>query len=544
MLFLLLLVDNKSVERLRIIKNRTVLDGRLLNIPREGLEAADLEYLIELDNRSKKPDIRIAANRFLKGLMRTIAPQFLGIYLDPKYSMSLELDSTTGNLIDDRTAELTSELETLKKGSIIINESNQRLALPLQYRTKKYGLLVVDKPEFSDRETRLVIAANNLFGSTARMALQIQKLEKEVLTDHLTGIGNRRKFEMDYMQIKHDSERTGKPFSLALVDLDNFKKVNDTYGHPYGDDVLREVCKILKLNLRVTDILDRYGGEEFVMLMPDTNLEEGEFVCQRVTQGVREHVFKNSLAPELAILKYDGKHDSHSICISVGVASSEKKSGNRTEKRILEDADLNLYRAKGFGRDRVFSGNEYASLEELANLPLLNSALKRELRKTRRTINNNLALYCLDVVQFSKYVSELGEDAWQSFNTLAHTVFGMKDQFVYVARFGDSDKILILDSNVGDMQKYQEHVELVGSKILSTVRSLELSNTNGHNRTGKDAYFDVAQGILLYDPQAQSRFTNEQVIRNPELLIDAANKAAKEAGSCENRMIVRQYRNT
>lgn len=152
-------------------------------------------------------------------------------------------------------------------------------------------------------------------------------------TDKLTGLRNRR-----YLQEKLEEQialqsRNTEPFSLCMIDIDHFKKVNDTFGHPTGDYVLEKLASILKSHSRKEDIVARYGGEEFILLLPNTDISESK----RIAESLRQ--FIASSAWEIG-----------TITVSIGIATY---ISNDTEITILQKADQALYASKEQGRNRV-----------------------------------------------------------------------------------------------------------------------------------------------------------------------------------------------
>ena len=158
-------------------------------------------------------------------------------------------------------------------------------------------------------------------------------------TDHLTGLFNRR-YLMEALEKEFQRNlRKGGNLSLILLDIDHFKKVNDTYGHLQGDVVLNKVALQLQKELRSYDIAARYGGEEFVALLPDATLKEALFVAERVRQTVQQTKFNGVLA-------------SLAITVSMGIATLPTPEGT-TVDNFIKMADDALYRAKANGRNRV-----------------------------------------------------------------------------------------------------------------------------------------------------------------------------------------------
>ncbi len=160
------------------------------------------------------------------------------------------------------------------------------------------------------------------------------KLEEVASLDFLTQIYNRNKFEsfLEY-EIKKHARYENEIFSLLILDLDFFKEVNDTYGHLKGDYVLQEFARILKLSSRDSDLVARWGGEEFIILLPLTNIDEAILVAEKVRASIESHDFDNI-----------------KITCSVGIAQSHIHD---TKDTVFKRADKALYKAKELGRNRV-----------------------------------------------------------------------------------------------------------------------------------------------------------------------------------------------
>ncbi|MDT4967261.1 MAG: hypothetical protein QOJ64_1998 [Acidobacteriota bacterium] len=159
--------------------------------------------------------------------------------------------------------------------------------------------------------------------------------EEEAFTDHLTGLANRRRFER---QLEREASRTlryNRPFCLLLLDIDNFKRVNDTHGHEAGDEVIRRLALTLQAGTRGIDLSARIGGEEFAVILPETELVGGLDVAERLRIAIKEMEI-----PEVG-----------RITASFGVA--EFPLSGATGRELVSVADAALYEAKDGGRDRI-----------------------------------------------------------------------------------------------------------------------------------------------------------------------------------------------
>jgi diguanylate cyclase (GGDEF)-like protein len=159
------------------------------------------------------------------------------------------------------------------------------------------------------------------------------------ITDPLTGLFNRRYFEERFLEELHRSDRHGLTFSLAMIDIDDFKLFNDSEGHLAGDEVLKCIANIAKDCLRVSDVIARFGGEEFVVIMPQTMKNEALQVTERIRNTVKEQ-----LPCSWRIFPQD------TITVSIGIATYPSSGNDR--KELIRNADRALYKAKMEGKDR------------------------------------------------------------------------------------------------------------------------------------------------------------------------------------------------
>jgi len=168
------------------------------------------------------------------------------------------------------------------------------------------------------------------------------RLVEQALTDPLTGAFNRRHLEFCLDQVVARRTRLGEPASLLLIDIDHFKRVNDTWGHTHGDIVLRRLVALMTTRGRRIDLLFRLGGEEFVVLLANTPYEGARIVAE----SLREAVSTTLVLP-----------DGERMSISIGVSELEP---GQTAPAWIDDADAALYRAKQSGRNRVSASGAFA----------------------------------------------------------------------------------------------------------------------------------------------------------------------------------------
>jgi len=171
------------------------------------------------------------------------------------------------------------------------------------------------------------------------------RLKQVGLTDALTGVNNRRYFEQRLIEACATAQRHHRPLAVLFADVDHFKRINDSWGHPAGDAVLRGIAQLMAAQLRHSDVLCRYGGEEFVILLPETAADAGREIAERIRHAVAAHTFQIPAT----------------VTISVGVTTLEcfgEEVLNGMPERLLARADAALYRAKQRGRNQVVVADE------------------------------------------------------------------------------------------------------------------------------------------------------------------------------------------
>lgn len=231
-----------------------------------------------------------------------------------------------------RSAEATRQTPIL---AIVEEGDTTRLVRALDMGVNDYLLRPVDRNELVARcRTQL---RHKRYQDYLRD--RFQKGLELAVTDGLTGLYNRRYMESHLTAMVEDSTHAGKPVSLLIFDIDYFKLVNDTHGHGAGDAVLKEFAQRISQNVRGVDLACRLGGEEFVVVMPDTDLSYALTVAERLRQKVADVPFR--IDPPKTL----------NITVSIGIAVTMGAAD--TAKQLLERADSALYRAKRDGRNRV-----------------------------------------------------------------------------------------------------------------------------------------------------------------------------------------------
>jgi diguanylate cyclase len=220
----------------------------------------------------------------------------------------------------------SSKLEEIAKE--VTNEDIQRVLSRIMHEVK--GLKSINRKFIKKLEQQTK--------EIERLRDELRKVKEEANVDALTGLRNRRSFERTLQEFFRDYKKFGYPFSLIMMDLDNFKDVNDTYGHLVGDRVLKEIGNILRNYLRAKDIPARTGGEEFAIILPGVTKKEAMMVAERLRKVISKHPIRT---------------DSAEIRVTASFGVAEINENYDEPEDILREADRNLYQAKRTGKDKV-----------------------------------------------------------------------------------------------------------------------------------------------------------------------------------------------
>lgn len=243
---------------------------------------------------------------------------------------------------DEKIFEL---IKCLNNTSEYILTPDKKIGLfPMISENKLLGCIVTKSTDniLSEKEIEYLEQLSSQAATTLNRANVYAEILKHATLDALTGFYNRRQFEERLKQEVSSAKRQKRNLCAIMTDIDFFKNVNDTYGHATGDLVLKSVARVIKTQLRDYDVAGRYGGEEFTILLPYTNLEEAKMVGERLRKAVE--------AKKIDISKIHPDKKDISVTISLGVAQYNNKE---YEKVLIRNADKALYKSKELGRNRV-----------------------------------------------------------------------------------------------------------------------------------------------------------------------------------------------
>jgi diguanylate cyclase (GGDEF)-like protein/putative nucleotidyltransferase with HDIG domain len=305
----------------------------------------------------------------------------------------------------------------------VLPGSASGIALPVNCAESLLGVLYVESSEpseFTDEEMQLLRTLADLFAGALHNAKNFQKAQEQAITDGLTGVKTHR-FLMEALSTEWKrSTRSSRPFSLVLMDLDRFKFVNDFYGHLEGDVVLQRVGLILEQNCRRSDIVARYGGDEFVILMPETNVEQ----ARQIAGKLRSWVASDPLLRD------------KNITASFGISCYPIHGS--TPQELIQVADASMYLSKHQGGNAVFTAERREPGESATwKRDVLEAYLGVMLHRQFSTGSAAFEEICQRIQQFSQSLSDRGQSTaferlpaavMEAMSSLAYAV-DAKDQY-------------------------------------------------------------------------------------------------------------------
>ncbi|MGE0268868.1 MAG: GGDEF domain-containing protein [Candidatus Omnitrophota bacterium] len=232
-------------------------------------------------------------------------------------------------------------ISTPVKDKDIYKEGSGQYVFPLKSKDTQMGYIRIDDLNPQDKEKAAILC--HQFALALRRVRLYEEIERTAITDSLTDMYTRR---YTLQRLEEEIGRSkARRFSLAflMIDVDRFKDCNDNYGHLVGDQILREIGQIIKQSTREIDIPGRFGGEEFCVVLPDTDIKGAKYVAERI----------RSVAEGRVVKAYDA---TLSVTVSIGIATFPADARKKDE--LIDKADWSLYKAKKQGRNRVCSFGE------------------------------------------------------------------------------------------------------------------------------------------------------------------------------------------
>lgn len=293
--------------------------------PRFTLQNLMLSY----EKFKKDPESKL--NSVVKGISIPLSEDMGVLALTALEGMPFDINS------DEARSKVNGEIQTLLN-------LNHFVTIPLKTRNRTLGIIVVDNIFSGTPVTKDNLRILNMFADHAALAIENSRLYEKTFrlsrTDWLTGLWNTRYFNEALDSALSGARAEEKYLSLLMIDIDNFKKYNDTLGHQKGDHAIKRVAHILNRSSRKTDFVCRYGGEEFCVIMTGIDKKDGEMIGERLRRKVEE-IFKedNSIPEELK------------LTVSLGLSTFPSDGDNKDD--LIHKADKALYTAKHTGKNRT-----------------------------------------------------------------------------------------------------------------------------------------------------------------------------------------------
>ena len=310
------------------ISLKSILEGRLAKIKNDYVTAQDEYNKVLADNTKLKND---------NNELRITLEQTTALYdITKQICKYLDVAKIFSAFQQEITKYIRVQECKLIEGNIEPALYKDYTVLPLKIDSEYLGYLAAKGIDDADKEKFHILANQFLLG--VRRSLLYQKVQALAIIDGLTGILSRRYFLERFNEELKRSKQFKYNFAFLMVDIDRFKEYNDRYGHLVGDVILKEVAKIIKDSLRQIDLVCRYGGEEFSIILTETDRTGAMFAAERIRQSVETR----------HIRAYD---EDLKVTISIGI--SVFPSQGRDIHELLEKADQSLYQAKQTGRNKV-----------------------------------------------------------------------------------------------------------------------------------------------------------------------------------------------
>ncbi len=336
----------RSLARLKMVTDELRL--RALTSKEIGIESPEREAVAETGRNGR---ILIVDDResSYERIVRTLSVEHtVGVENNPADALfnaaegNYDLLIVSLDLKDFDGLRLCSQVRSLERTrgvpilAVAEADNNARLVRGLEIGVNDYLIRPVDKNEMLAR-VRTQIKKKRY---TERLRDNVQMKIEMAITDALTGLFNRRYMETHLASLVEQAAARGKPITVLVVDIDFFKAINDGHGHDAGDDVLREFALRIRKSIRNIDLACRYGGEEFVIVMPETDMSVATMVAERLRRRIASEPFSIQQGAR-----------NLDVTISIGIAALGDATDNAAA--ILKRADTALYRAKRDGRNRV-----------------------------------------------------------------------------------------------------------------------------------------------------------------------------------------------
>ncbi len=334
---------------------RNLADAAMAELEKHGIPATPHNFEVWYAYVSgRDPDLTTAIDRFVESgelFSETLSEELYSEHVAT--SVDQNLIDETGRQLQENMAEMSKFLEQAGADTRNYGDSLSGLSgdLATMQPENLSGLVakMVESTRAMEQQNKLL--ESELQASSEKiqtLRTNLESVEREAVTDQLTGIGNRKFFDHQIQELAQKSRRSADDLCLVIGDIDHFKKFNDTWGHQFGDQVLKMVAQTIKKTVGDLGIAARYGGEEFVFLLPSQSLVPASQIADRVREAIQsKRLVKRNTGEEV------GK-----VTVSFGVARYQP---GEPISSFIQRADKGLYQAKGTGRNRVVTEAELSA---------------------------------------------------------------------------------------------------------------------------------------------------------------------------------------
>lgn len=335
-----LLVNHNLIEHISgiilLVLLFVYLSSRIKNILSSRINITELNYLKyqrDYDSLLRGKSLLEEENSiFKKELENTIA-----LYdITKEICKSLDEDAVFAAFKQQLKRYLDFEHIRFIKSDTCPSSDGDCIVLPLIIERSPVGYLVAEGISEIDKEKFLILAHQFILG--IKRAILYQRVQELAITDFLTGVFSRRYFLERFNEEIERSKKFNYSLACLMIDIDRFKDHNDHFGHLVGDAILKDISKVIKEKIRQVDIIGRYGGEEFCVVLSETKMQEVSFAAERIRQAVEQKIIK----------AYD---EDLKVTISIGVAVFPENA--KDMQALIDNADQALYKAKKAGRNKV-----------------------------------------------------------------------------------------------------------------------------------------------------------------------------------------------
>ncbi|MBN1544902.1 GGDEF domain-containing protein [Candidatus Woesearchaeota archaeon] len=469
----------------------------------------------------RQRDIGESAERFAESLFRSTCLNSAAVCLNGKLDIYARIDTSSDVVVYDSSSHL-DDVSLLSLDFPAFLNGGRRIAVPVAYRGARYGVAVFDSFNFPLEDVMVIRDCCFDFAQHTDNVWEIPILRDLVNTDSLTGVCSKRKLGVDYPQFVSNWRNLGQNFGLIFADLDLFKDINTHYGHGGGDDVLKNIAGTMRSCVRSADLIYRFGGEEFVFILPGASPSVTEERAREISDRIRYERF------------IVGDRQLPELTVSLGHVSTSEEGLESDD--FMNIANERMLLAKGYGRDVIVSNIKFDIATGIAGMPSFLSNLENKLAQCNRSHSNGsrsaAAVLVFDVVHFSELIQRLGNrPAWDVFSDVAKWFFSERPAFDYVARVYNRDNVVVSLSSP-DTERFYDAVCELGRAYLHRLKSLSLRSG------GKDLSLDFAVGGVVYDPSSVSA---DYEVKNPRHLFHIAMKKVEKACERPERWVIEKY---